>query len=481
MVKFLVAAAGLLIAMAPQVASAQSSASAITRAEIREVAEDGTYNGVAYVRVSGRVFGQVDPREAVVGLAGLPKNAAGAYEYSSGFELIVPAAGEVVNQVVYIDAENRGRAVSQSTLGGFLQRHGASYARVQWQTEIADSVPETAQGVGLAIMRDFARWLGGETPQTAVSGDFTPVAYPRMILGGISQSAWFVNTFVAEGFNEDPVTKRGVFDAAIAVDGLGHWLAINNLAAEHGITEQFPYLADDGAPLSRRQLLKRNRSDPLFVDVANYTDFYRLRAGITSSGATTRNYRRYDLPSAHVSALGASSGRCNEGVQVEQSPVSYRPYMRALVLGMMRQIGVDAARGAKPLPRSRPFRLARQTPPASPHFNPLPGVRTPVPALDTNQNPVGGVRMPAVEHPLGRLVPPALAPAVTSSISQTCGNYGGFEPFGKAALDQVYGRKEAWLAFYNDDLEALIDQGFLLAEDRPQMLREAGELYDRWP
>jgi len=32
-------------------------------------------------------------------------------------------------------------------------------------------------------------------------------------------------------------------------------------------------------PLQRAELLTRPNTDPLFVDVAAYTDFYRLRAG----------------------------------------------------------------------------------------------------------------------------------------------------------------------------------------------------------
>ena len=38
-----------------------------------------------------------------------------------------------------------------------------------------------------------------------------------------------MNTFVAEGFNVDPVSGKRVFDGAIAIDGVGNWLAINQV------------------------------------------------------------------------------------------------------------------------------------------------------------------------------------------------------------------------------------------------------------
>lgn len=479
MIRMLAALAALMIA-AP--AARPENVSRLLSVEIRSVAADGTYRGVDYVKVAGTVHGQVDGAEAVVGLDALPKNSGGAYEYAADFELIVPARGQSANPVIYIDAENRGRAISQGALGGFLQNNATSYGRVQWQSGIAAGVPETAQGVGLVIVRDFARWLGGRTPQTRIEGDFAPGAYDTLILGGISQSAWFVNTFVAEGFNVDPQARGAkVFDGAIAIDGAGLWLAINTIAAGRGVADQKAYLDPDGTPLSRKEILSRGRADPLFVDVANYTDFYRLRAGLTSRGTGASLYRRYDFPAMHVAGLGLSNPRCNDGVRVEQNPIGYAPYMRALVLGLEKDLGVKSARHAHRLPVSRLFRLAKEQPPASPHFNPLPGVMTPVPQVDGDGMPVGGVRFPESVAPIGRPEPVSLSPAVTSDIAATCGNSGGFQPYGRAYLNQRYGSRERFLAYYSDQIERLIRQGFLLAEDRPAMISAASDLYSRWP
>ena len=72
----------------------------------------GTYEGVAYTRTFGTVKGVVDPKEDVVGLGPLLKNARGQFEYTTEFEIIAPAEGQPRNEVILVDSENReiGRA-----------------------------------------------------------------------------------------------------------------------------------------------------------------------------------------------------------------------------------------------------------------------------------------------------------------------------------------------------------------------------------
>lgn len=447
------------------------AASHLTSVEVREVRPDKTYAGVAYVRVSGTVHGVVSPGDNVVGLERLPKNAAGDYEYASGFEIIAPAAGQPVNEAIYIDSENRGSAVSQGALGGFLQNHATSYARVQWQTGVSPGVPANAQGVGLVIMRDFGRWLAGRAP-AQVSGDFKPVAYPKLILGGISQSAWFVNTFIAEGFNVDPIGGKRIFDGAIAVDGVGYWLAINRTAFDRGAPMQ-PYVDPDGRPYTRKQMLSRPGTDPFYVDVANYTDYYRLRASFTALDDPGGRFRRYDFPSPHAVGNERSGARCNNGQPIQFNTLRYAPYMRALVLGLERQIGVKAAARAKGLPGSIIFDLEK-APEKSEFFNPLPAAELQVPPTDSDGWPLGGVRFPEADLPLGIPAPVALPPVVTTSIAQTCGNMGGFRKFDQAELVRRYRTRTAYRRDYAQRLDKLIARGFVLEEDKAALVEAAG-------
>jgi hypothetical protein len=462
----------LVLLAFPFLAAAQpvpsSQVSGVTAVEAEAPQDAGVWNGVRYVKIAGVMRGVARGKDigAVRNLAS-HANGAGEVAYSSRFELIVPASGEKPNAVIYVDSENRGGAISQNALGGFLQNHATSYARVQWKTGYSAGVPADAQGLGLVIMRDFARALSGRTSLPAVNG----TAYPKMILGGISQSAWFVNSFIAEGFNVDPATGGKVFDAAIAIDGIGNWLGINQMAADLGVAP-LPYVVPNGAPMERTTLLRRPATDPLYIDVANYTDFYRLRAGLTSTTTSTPAFRRYDWPSAHANGAAA---RCGYGRPV--NPLRYPAYFRALVWNVEKAIGVRAARSAPGLPASTVFTLG-PTPPASPLFNPLPGAHVRVPVVDKDGWPVGGVRFPEAENPTGRPEPASIPPSDTSSIDNTCGNSGGWQPWTATELTARYGGKAQYLAAYAKSLDALIAAGFVLAEERAAMVKAAEA---NWP
>ena len=465
----------------------------------------GTFGGVAYERVWGTVSGVVAPHDVILGLDQFPHDADGNYDYQSEFELIAPEKPGT-NTVIVVEAENRGvpyflnrvheTAVtgppSATTNGGdpgngFLFEHATSYARVQWQTGFAKSVPETAEGVGEIIIRDFARMLAGHTQldsKPAVA-DFGP--YHTLILGGISLSGFFIDTYLAEGFNADPVDGGVVYQGAIAVDGTGNWIAINDLGAQIG-SKEFPYVVPDAKPLRASDILGGHVSDPFYIDIANYTDFYRLRASLTDVDTKNPRMRRYDWPSAHApspidqSAGSARASHCNGGVLVDLNPIPHSAYLRAVTLELERELDVPSAHKAPRLPPTTLFTL--DSDPAlsrMPNFNPLPGVRLFLPLIDENAQPLGGVRFPDVEHPVGRPVPVSLPPVATTSIEATCGNLGGWQQFSPEELTKRYGSQANYVKLYAESLDRLISQGFVLASDREEMLKIAAELYARRP
>ena len=471
--------------------SAAAAPSAITSIEVKGTQAAGIFGGVAYVRTFGVVHGRVAADEKVAGLAALPKDASGGYAWSAEFETIAPAAGQPANSSVFVEAENRGspliiyqlnrvaargapsKAVYPEGMGnGWLFDHKISYARVQWQTAIAAGVPDQAQGVGEVITRDFGRLLAG--PPNGRAGGLDLGAYKTRVLGGVSQSAWFVNSFIAEGFNADPATGKAVFEGALAIDGTGNWMAINRLAAAHGY-KQYPYLNEAGAPLLPARLLTRPKSDPFYVDVANYNDFYRVRASLSAAGAFPARMRRYDWPSPHAPGSKAAFASCNGGAVIPVDPIGYAPYARAALLELMKAVGSPAAKDAPALPPNTLFALA--APPDDPvHFNALPGASAKVPALDANGQPVGGVRFAEVEAPFGRPLLP-LPHVGLDSIGDTCGNTLAWAPFTPAELTQRYGSVDGYLVRYGAALDRLIAAGYLLAADRPEMLKTAAAFY----
>jgi hypothetical protein len=462
----------------------------------------GTFGAVPYTRTWGTITGFVAPGENVQGLGALPHDPDGTYEYKAEFEIMAPAKPGL-NSVIVIEAENRGSPNFLNSLhgiaatgppsaatyepgfgNGFLFEHATSYARVQWQTGIAAGVPKQAEGVGEVIIRDFGRLLAGRTKIEA-NPRFDPGTYHTLILGGISLSGFFVNTFIAEGFNADPLDGKAVFDGAIAVDGTGNWLALNQLAAANG-SDEFPYVVPNGKPLDAAALLTRPQSDPYYIDIANYTDFYRLRASLTDRVTPSERMRRYDWPGPHAAApidqssASARASRCNGGMLVDLNPISYAPYLRAVMFELERALGVESARSAPPLPPTVVFKLG-PAPASAANFNPLPGVKLEVPLTDADDQPVGGVRFPEADHPIGRPMPVSLPPVVTTSINDTCGNLGQWQQFTAAQLTERYGNQSNYLSLYAASLDKLIPEGYLLASDRALMLKRAESLYTRRP
>jgi hypothetical protein len=328
------------------------------------------------------------------------------------------------------------------------------------------------------IVRDFGRMLEGSTRPVGTS-DIPE--FGASVLAGVSQAGWFVDTFVAEGFNAGP--DGGVYDAAIAADGTGNWLAINQLADG---AEQTPYALPDGEPLTYEELLTRPDSDPLFVDVAAYTDYYRLRASVTADDDLPEGVVRYDWPAPHASTVagpalvfgaanpdGGGGFGCNGGVPVPLNPVDSGPFLRTLVVRL-----AEVVTGDGELPEPVLFELA-DAPANSPEsFNGLPGVELRVPAVDDDTlQPVGGVRFPDAEAPLGRPTPVSLPPVEIAGITSICGNFGGWEPFGAAELADRYGDVDGYLAEYTAALDALVDDGYLLEEETDGMLAAARTAY----
>jgi hypothetical protein len=242
-------------------------------------------------------------------------------------------------------------------------------------------------------------------------------------------------------------------------------MAVNRLA---GAGPQDAYLRPNGHPLAYRRMLRRPRTDPVLVDVANYTDFYRLRAGLTGARRPPAGVHRYDWPSPHqsfpASVVFGGLG-CNDGEELPLNPLRNGPYLRALVRGV--------ARGR--LPASRRFALG-PGPRTGPGFNGLPGVAVPVPKTNALSQPIGGVRFPELGLPLGRLRPVSLSPAVTTGAGAVCGNSGGFEPFPAATVARRYSRA-AYLARYRRALTQLERQGYLRRADRAGMLAAAAADY----
>ena len=448
--------------------------SAIVAVEVAGDAPIGTFEGIAFHRLWGVVRGTVAADEPVAGLSG-------PVDYASAFEIVLPVDPAQADGVL-VEAENRGAPGLLATLNsaprapvpsppgempvaigdGFVFAQRLSFARVQWQYGIAPDVPAGAQGVGEVVLRDFGRLLAGGFPDVARAAAL-PVFRHRLLIG-VSQSAWMVNSVIADGFNRDPSRGGAVYQGVFTRNGIGAVLAINRFA---GDGPQYPYLPLDRPPLTPRQLLTRPDSDPLLVDLASVTDFYRLRASVFADAPGVAGLHRYATAAAHApaglapDALIFGALKCNGGVPVPLNPTADAGVARALVVALASKIGARVAT-SHALPPDAGFVLAAA--PAD-GVNPLAGVALKVPRMVDGQ-PQGGVVLPDIAFPLGAADPPALPPVGTTSITDVCGNFGGWRALDGTALTRRYATRAAYLDKVAAHTDRLIADGYLLARDR---------------
>jgi hypothetical protein len=268
--------AALLVAM--PIAAQAAPQSSIRAVEITQTAPAGTFGGVAFRRIQGVIHGVVAAGEPV---AGLGKVAAGRdlVPYDAGFDMVMPDDPSQAGGVI-VEANNRGMPVLLGMMSapgaiappkasasgelkveqgsairdGFLFAQHLSLAHVQWQSGIAPGVPQAAQGIGEVIVRDFGRLLGGAFPDASAG---LPV-FRHRILAGVSQSAWLVNSVIAEGFNVDPATGRGVYQGVFTRNGNGV-----ATATPHSLPAAAPFVLTPA--LAEQKNINRLGATPLWL------------------------------------------------------------------------------------------------------------------------------------------------------------------------------------------------------------------------
>jgi len=471
----------------PAHAAPTTKSSAIIAVDVTRELPAGTYGGLAWRYREGVIRGEIAAAESISGLSELAAGRA-TVPYRVAFHIVEPESAWDADAVV-VEAPNRGNNIIARTLGvpsappavqgdgaspaaaaigdGFLPNHRISLAGVQWQAGLPGGPPDTAQGIGEVVVRDFGRWLGGAFR----SGPAVAPIFRRRILAGASQSAWFVNTFIAEGFNRDPETGRGVYQGAFTRNGNGVVLAINGFA-EGG--RPFPYARNDLAPLEPDQLLSRPVSDPKLVDVISLNDFYRLRASVFARAPDRIGLRRYATAAPHARPASAEivfeTMKCNGGAPIALSTVSDALYLRPLVLGLFRSIGEGGA-GERDLPPDAPFKL-RPAPDDFKGLNRIGATPLWIPESGPNGAPMGGIPTLEATLPLGLAEPPALPPVVIASIADTCGNFSGWRPFAADELTRRYGSRANYVKLAGEKATDLVSAGYLLDEDEATAIRQ---------
>jgi hypothetical protein len=104
-----------------------------------------------------------------------------------------------------------------------------------------------------------------------------------------------------------------------------------------------------------------------------------------------------------------------------------------------------------------------------------------VPVASADSQPLGGITFPDAQLTLGVPSPVSVPPVATRSITDTCGNFGGWRPFTASQLTARYRSVDRYLTAYAQLLDRLIARGQVLASDRAGVLDFVRDRYQSAP
>jgi hypothetical protein len=391
-------------------------------------------------------------------------------------------------------------------------------------------------GTGLAGTRDFVSFLKSDRTEA------NPVRGIRVAYGwGVSQSGRFLRHFLYEGFNEDEKGKQ-VFDGVIdEVGGAGRGSFNHRFAQASRDAEEFFnvfYPADmfpftDGPETDPEtgktdSLLARAQARhvvPKMMHILSNSEYFN-RAGslIHTDPAGRRDIappgtsRVYSIASGPHFASGPVKPAGAEGLG---NPLFRDP----IVIALLKHLDAWVMDGTVPPPSRFPHIADRTLVPTEKAGWPvIPGVPFPVPylktyrldfgprwnqgivdnepprvgkpfvglvpAVDENGNTRAGIRLPAVEVPVGTYGGWNFRTAAIGAADQLLGENGSFHPFpctkaarassgdSRASLEERYASREEYQSKVTGAAQQLVKDGFVLPADQDLVVNNTLRIYD---
>lgn len=494
----------LLLALA--LLASLPAAARVTAFDVERRTPYGRFNGIDFVRIEARVRGELERGDPVPELAAALA-AEGKVRYETKVLLIAPERR--ASGLLLVELPNRGRVISlalyngarapAAALGttepgtGFLQREGLALASVAWEygegfvpPAIRDAAGRTRhlEAAAFSAVRDVAVFL--REARSDDEGRPNPLlgSVDRVLATGFSQTARFLRTFLAQGFN----TYRGrvVFSGLHLHAGAAGQLPI--LAPGSGTrsatSSATPTFADpelrgvQEPPFTYAELTAtmRARNEPLPKLVVTHmsTDYFSLRASLARTGVDggtadvplPEHVRLYDVAgAAHALNTAESHPDCERPL----GRLDPRPVMRSALVALQRWVS-----GADEPPPSALMPLVPGEGPsvlgAPAH---LPRARVLVPARGADGNFAGGIRLPEVAAPLG------VHGAQNAPLhADACRLSASFVPFGGAQVAARYGSRAEYVRQVEAASAKLVASRYLLAEDALEINRAARAM--RW-
>jgi hypothetical protein len=396
-------------------------------------------------------------------------------------------------------------------------------------------------GLGFAVVRDLVSFLRFQLrdtsgkPNLLATGNKT-TGITHAYAWGRSQSGRYLRDFVYHGFNEDE-KRRKVFDAIAPHVAGGGRLYLNYEFARPVTSSQqhtnqldpelFPHaynVIKDAQTGRRDGILKRPKTDPLLFHTQTSTEYWQKRgclAHTDGKGNDLRlpdNVRIYVIASAqHNSPFGSEPAK--DDTQLLVNPLPAGDVLRALMVAM----DLWATKGIPPPPSQYPkVKNGSLVPPQprSTSFSKIPGVHFTglhnrqlfldygrsigrgkmdvhppkpigngaytilVPRVDADGNDLAGIRLPAVQVPVGTYTGWNLRPRGLAE-GELAGLLGAFVPFAKTktrrrktgdprlSIEERYKDKIDFVQRLSRAARILVEQRYLLAEDAERMIAEA--------
>jgi hypothetical protein len=396
-------------------------------------------------------------------------------------------------------------------------------------------------GLGFAAVRDLISFLRYETKDS--SGRPNPLALSKPITGiryaygwGRSQSGRFLRDFVYHGFNEDEA-RRKVFDAIAPHVAGGGRLFLNYEFARPVTSSQqhtnqldpelFPHaynVIKDAQTGRRDGILKRPKTDPYVFHTQTSTEYWQKRGCLAHTDGKGNDLvipdkvRIYVIASAqHNSPFGSEAVK--EDTQQRINPLPAGDVLRALMVALDQWV----TRGIAPPPSRYPMvKDGTLVPPnrSSAGFPKIPGVgyeglhnrqlffdygpnilrglvavHPPrplgkgqytilVPRVDKHGNDRAGIRLPAVQVPVGTYTGWNLRPRGLAE-DELAGLLGSFIPFARTkaerrktgdprlSLEERYKDQDEYVQQVSRAARILVEERYLLPEDAERLIAEA--------
>jgi hypothetical protein len=396
-------------------------------------------------------------------------------------------------------------------------------------------------GLGFAVVRDLVSFLRYERkdptgrPNPLVTGNKgTGVRYAYG--WGRSQSGRFLRDLVYHGFNEDEAHRK-VFDAIAPHVAGGGRLFLNYEFARPVTSSQqhtnqldpelFPHaynVLKDAQTGRRDGILKRPKTDPLVFHTQTSTEYWQKRGCLAHTDGKGRDItlpetvRLYVIASAqHNSPFGSEA--IKEDTQQRINPLPAGDVLRALVVAMDLWVRQGIAPPPSQYPRVSDGTLvpsARRTT----GFPNIPGVcysglhnrqlfldygpnihrgrmeihppkhdgngayKVLVPRVDADGNDLAGIRLPAIQAPLGTYTGWNLRPRGLAE-NELSGLLGSCIPFARTraqrrktgdprlSIEERYSNRADYVQRVSRAARALVEERYLLAEDAERMIKEA--------